>query len=286
MHLRRRGAMRTRSLSCRWRAWMAAVLALVGASTIGAVTPVPARFREVRDFMVWRGEGIESHGLELTAQSEYDEAMAFRLFVRPQGRPSVIFSSCMDAMKGVFRNRLTDDQTGWWIEVREEPGVTGRHVMELFSRVAEARLKRYHGHVQTSEGDAIEFDVPQRRGGATRIRGRRCRRWPRWWSRRGGRRDTWRACRQASHSPRISWTRSRRIQVRARKRTTRPPRPWDFFAASWPSCFRCVASWVHVATRWWRRSPRRGQASRHRRCESFSQASGQCRRSTRWEMSS
>jgi hypothetical protein len=145
---------------------MAAVLALVGASTIGAVTPVPARFREVRDFMVWRGEGIESHGLELTAQSEYDEAMAFRLFVRPQGRPSVIFSSCMDAMKGVFRNRLTDDQTGWWIEVREEPGVTGRHVMELFSRVAEARLKRYHGHVQTSEGDAIEFDVPQSKGGS------------------------------------------------------------------------------------------------------------------------
>lgn len=143
-----------------------AVVALVGASMVGAVTPVPARFREVRYFMVWRGEGVESHGLELMAQSEYDEAMAFRLFVRPQGRPSVIFSSCMDATKGVFRNRLTDDQTGWWIEVREEPGVTGRQVMELFSRATEARLKRYHGHVQTSAGDAIEFDVPRSKGGS------------------------------------------------------------------------------------------------------------------------
>jgi hypothetical protein len=166
MHLRMRGAMRTRRLILTWPAWLAAVVTLVGASTVGAVTPVPARFREVRDFMVWRGERIESHGLELTARSEFDEVMAFRLFVRPQGRPSVIFSSCMDAVKGVLRTRLTDDQTGWWIEVREEPGVTGRHVMELFSRITEARLSRYRGYVQTSEGDAIEFDVPQSKGGS------------------------------------------------------------------------------------------------------------------------
>lgn len=149
---------------------MAAVVALVGASTVGAVTPVPSRFREVHDFMVWREEGVESHGLELMAQSRYDEAMAFRLFVRPQGRPPVILSSCMDATKGAVRTRLMDDQTGWWIEVRDEPGVTGSQVMEFFSRATAAQLQRYHGHVQTSEGDAIEFDVPRSKGGSNEDR--------------------------------------------------------------------------------------------------------------------
>ncbi len=38
--------------------------------------------------------------------------------------------------------------------------------MEFFSRATEARLKRYHGHVQTSEGDAREFDVPRSKGGS------------------------------------------------------------------------------------------------------------------------
>src|SRR5258708_4070713 len=161
MHLRKQGAIRTRRLGWRWHAWIAAVVAVVGASAVIAVTPVPARFREVWHSVAWKGEGAESHGLELTAQSAYDEAMAFRLFVRPQGRPSVILSWCVDAMKGVLRTRLTDDQTGWWIEVREEPGVTGGNGQEFLLRKAEARLTRYHGVVQTSEGDAIEFDAPR-----------------------------------------------------------------------------------------------------------------------------
>jgi hypothetical protein len=153
--------MPTRRLGWRWRAWIAAAVAAVCASTVGAVTPVPARFREVWDFLVWRGEGAESHGLYLTAQSEYDEAIAFRLFVRPQGRPSLILSWCVDARNGVLRTRLMDDQTGWWIEVREEAGITGANAWELLLRRAEARPVRYHGVVRTSEGDAIEFEVPR-----------------------------------------------------------------------------------------------------------------------------
>ena len=141
-------------------------IAVAHASAVGAVTPVPARFREVWHLVAWKGASAEGHGLELTAQSEYDEAMAFRLFVRPQGRPSVILSWCVDAIKGVLRTRLTDDQTGWWIEVREEPGVTGGNGQEFLLRKAEARLTRYHGLVQTSEGDAIEFDVPRNKEGS------------------------------------------------------------------------------------------------------------------------
>ncbi|HVT59767.1 MAG TPA: hypothetical protein VHR45_15370 [Thermoanaerobaculia bacterium] len=72
----------------------------------------------------------------------------------------MILSLCVDATKGVLRTRVTDDQTSWWIEVREETGVTAGNVEEFFRRKAEARLTRYHGLVQTSEGDAIEFDVP------------------------------------------------------------------------------------------------------------------------------
>jgi hypothetical protein len=153
--------MRTRRLGRGWHPWIAAVVAVVCASAVGAVTPVPDRFREVRQLLVWRAEGAESHGLELMAQSKYDEAMAFRLFVRPKGRPSVILSWCVDATKGELRSRLTDDQTGWWIEVHEQPGVTAGHVEEFFRRATEARLTRYHGVVQTSDGDAIEFDVPR-----------------------------------------------------------------------------------------------------------------------------
>src|SRR5258708_17030574 len=153
--------MRIRRLSWSWHAWIAAVVAVVAASAVGAVTPVPARLREVWHLVAWKGASAEGHGLELTVQSEYDEAMAFRLFVRPQGRPSVILSWCVDAMEGALRTRLTDDQTGWWIEVREEPGVSGGNGQEFLLRKAEARLTRYHGLVQTSESDAIEFDVPR-----------------------------------------------------------------------------------------------------------------------------
>ena len=134
--------MRIRRLGWRWHAWTAAVVAVVGTSAVGAVTPVPARFREVWHSVAWKGEGAESHGLELTAQSEYDEAMAFRLFVRPQGRPSVILSWCVDGRKGVLRTRLTDDQTGWWIEVREEPGVTGGNGQEFLFRKAEIAIRQ------------------------------------------------------------------------------------------------------------------------------------------------
>lgn len=111
----------------------------------------------VHYFVEWSGNNIGGDGLEVVALAE--DAMATRLLIRRSGKPRLILSQCVDAGQGMVRTRLVDDESGWWIEVRDKNSATAGPLPQFFVRRALAERKGYHVVVETSVGDTTEVDV-------------------------------------------------------------------------------------------------------------------------------
>lgn len=137
-----------------WLAWCApACLALPG-PTVQADPP-----RRAYEFLEWSDPAGAAQGLVLTAFAR--DAWAFQLLIHRAGKPRLVLATCLDSGLGGIRTRLTDDDTGWWIEIRDFDRGAAARTTDEFEERRRARLRNgYRATVVSSEGASVEVSVP------------------------------------------------------------------------------------------------------------------------------
>ncbi len=82
--------------------------------------------------IVWtRASGEQGVGLFLFRVAEL--GFTQRLFVRAPGGRHLILERTLTASAGLERTRLVDDESGWWLEVTKDYGLTASGLRKFFS---------------------------------------------------------------------------------------------------------------------------------------------------------